>query len=352
MKVKDIILHLILTCCIAAWVPACVTNEMILPEEEDQSIWYNPAPVRTRPQTKAIEEFPTTSTFGSYAYWVPEGKTFDANKGDADVVTFINNEKVSYQSNLWKGVNTYYWPHYGSLTFMSYSPYELSSRSTEFDFECDKSTGISLTGFSLPNTIGYSDSKDDILITDIVKDLKGSSAYYTSGVPTVFKHRLCKVAVKASINNELDNAGDYIKITGITLKNIYTKGNYALVGGWSSQSELETYSNTPLDVSLALEPASVFEETLMIPQTTTVSDRGVGNEPILIVSYTTYIAGVQAKKEAVLKLYSGPGSLAAWEEGKLITYYISISTKDEYIEFSGSYNAWGDGGNDDINMGL
>ena len=352
MKVKDIILHLISTCCIAAGVSACVTNEKIVPEEEDKSIWYNPAPVKTRPQTKAIEEFPTTSTFGSYAYWVPEGKTFDANKGDADVVTFINNEKVSYQSNLWKGVNTYYWPHYGSLTFMSYSPYELSSRSTEFDFECNKSTGISLTGFSLPNTIGYSDSKDDILITDIVKDLKGSSAYYTSGVPTVFKHRLCKVAVKASINNELDNAGDYIKITGITLKNIYTKGNYALVGGWSSQSELETYSNTPLDVSLALEPASVFEETLMIPQTTTVSDRGVGNEPILIVSYTTYIAGVQAKKEAVLKLYSGPGSLAAWEEGKLITYYISISTKDEYIEFSGSYNAWGDGGNDDINMGL
>ena len=350
MKVKDIILHLISTCCIAAGVSACVTNEMIVPEVEDKSIWYNPAPVRTRPQTKVIEEFPTTSTFGSYAYMVPEGKTFDANKGD--VVTFINNEKVSFQSTVWRGSQTYYWPHYGSLTFISYSPYELSTRESEFDFDCDKSYGISLTGFSLPNTIGYSDSKDDILITDIVKDLKGSSAYYTSGVPTIFKHRLCKVAVKASINNVLDNAGDYIKITGITLKHIYTKGNYTLVGGWKTQSELKTYSNTPLDVSLALDPVSVFDGTLMIPQTTTVSDRGIGNEPTLVVNYTTYIAGVKDEKEATLKLYSGPGSLAAWEEGKLITYYLSISTKDEFIEFSGSYNAWVDDGNNDINMGL
>jgi hypothetical protein len=160
------------------------------------------------------------------------------------------------------------------------------------------------------------------------------------------------VAVKASINNVLDNAGDYIKITGITLKHIYTKGNYTLVGGWKTQSELKTYSNTPLDVSLALDPVSVFDGTLMIPQTTTVSDRGIGNEPTLVVNYTTYIAGVKDEKEATLKLYSGPGSLAAWEEGKLITYYLSISTKDEFIEFSGSYNAWVDDGNNDINMGL
>ena len=34
MKVKDIILHLISTCCIAAGVSACVTNEMIVPEVE------------------------------------------------------------------------------------------------------------------------------------------------------------------------------------------------------------------------------------------------------------------------------------------------------------------------------
>lgn len=352
MKVRTIILYFMAICCISAGVSACVSNEQLVPLEEDRTIWYNPAPVRTQHQTKAAEVFPTTSTFGSYAYMVPEGKTFDANKGDGDVTVFINNEEVSYQGNVWKGVNTYYWPHYGSLTFMSYSPYELSSRGSEFVFNCDKSSGISLSGFSLPNTAGYTASKDDILITDIVKDLESSTTtYHTSGVPTLFKHRLCKVAVKASLNNDLDLGTDYINVTGIKLQNIYTKGNYAQVGGWSDQSDLKTYSASQT-VSLGLTPDTVFEETLMIPQTTTVSDRGSGKEPKLIIFYTTCLSGVTADKSAELKLYSGPGSLAAWEEGKSITYYISISTKDEYIEFSGSYNAWDDAGNDDINMGL
>lgn len=336
----------------AAGVSSCVLSEKAAPLVEDRTIWYNPAPVKTLPQTKAVEAFPTSSSFGSYAYMVPEGKTYDANKADADVVTFIGNEKITYQTDRWKGTSTYYWPQTGSLTFISYAPYELSQRTDEFTFGCNKSDGISITGFSLPTTIGYTDSKDDILTTDFVKDLTGNAAYYASGVPTVFKHRLCKVAVKASVNNEL-GSGEYVRINSVSLQNVYTKGNYSSVGGWTFQSILKNYSIGELDKTLSMTPDVVFAETLMIPQTTTLSDRGTGNDPKLVVNYTVSQSGSSATtKTAELKLYSGPSTLSAWEEGKVVTYYISISTKDEYIEFNGLLRNWADPVYGDINMGL
>lgn len=346
MNVRNIILYMIAVCCMAAGVSSCVLSEKADPLVEDRTIWYNPAPVKTLPQTKEVEAFPTSSSFGSYAYMVPEGKTYDANKADADVVTFIGNEKITYQTDRWKGTSTYYWPLTGSLTFISYAPYELSQR-TDFTFGCNKSVGISITGFSLPTTIGYTDSKDDILTTDFVKDLTGNAAYYASGVPTVFKHRLCKVAVKASVNNEL-GSGESVQINSVSLQNIYTKGNYSSVGGWTFQPTLENYSIGALDKTLSMTPDVVFAETLMIPQTTTLSDRGPGNDPKLVVNYTVN----ENTKTAELKLYSGPSTLSAWEEGKVVTYYISISTKDEYIEFSGSLDDWEKAQDGDINMGL
>lgn len=339
MSVRRIISCFAVACIVAAGLSSCVVNEKITPVEEDRTIWYNIAPVKELPQTKAVNEFDKSKTFGSYAY-----------KG-SDL--FINNEEISYQTDKWvaKDGSKYYWPYSGTLTFISYAPYSLSSRP---GFSCTAASGISLSNVSLPNKVGYYEESNDILVADIARDLTKES-HPMSGVPTVFKHKLCKVAIKASRNSEL-NSGEYVRITGINLQNIYTEGNYTQSAGWSSQNGLKDYSNPSISsspITLALEPTFVFNETLMIPQTTTLSDRGPGKEPKLIVNYSVKLNGSSVdNKTAELKLYSGPSSPAAWEEGKVVTYYISISTKDEYIEFSGSLDAWDDAGNSDINMGL
>lgn len=319
----------------AVGLSSCLVNEKITPVEEDETIWYNIAPVKELPQTKAVNEFDKSKTFGSYAY-----------KG-SDL--FIDNEEISYQTDKWvaKDGSKYYWPYSGALTFMSYAPYSLSSRA---GFSCTEASGISLSNVTLPNTVGYYSESDDILVADIARDLTKES-HPMSGVPTVFKHKLSKVAVKASMNNNLTGS-DYVKITGVSLQYIYTKANYAQSGGWTSHSELETYSPGSLDVNLTLEPQYVFEETLMIPQPTTLSGRGTGKDPKLVVSYQMKIDGYTSNKTAELKLYTDPSSPAAWEEGKVVTYYISISTKDEYIEFDGLLGDWADPVYGDINMGL
>ena len=89
----------------------------------------------------------------------------------------------------------------------------------------------------------------------------------------------------------------------------------------------------------------------MIPQPT--SQAGRTEAPKIIVKYETRVGGVTETKTAELDLYNGPASLAAWEMGKDIIYNISISTKDEYIEFNASYTDWEEEVmNPDINVGL
>ena len=183
-------------------------------------------------------------------------------------------------------------------------------------------------------------------------DVTVNDEFSASVVPSFLIHRLCKVTVKAIFKYEL-GSGEYVRINSVSLQNIYTRGNYSSVGGWTFQPTLKDYSIGELDKTLSMTPDVVFAETLMIPQTTTLSDRGTGNDPKLVVNYTVSQSGSSATtKTAELKLYSGPSTLSAWEEGKVVTYYISISTKDEYIEFSGSLDAWDNAGKSDINMGL
>ena len=94
MKVRRIIYFFVSVLVLAVGLSSCVVDEKITPIEEDRNIWYNIAPIKTRPQTKAVNEFDKGKTFGSYAYKIPQGKTYDANKGDGDVVTFIDNEEI------------------------------------------------------------------------------------------------------------------------------------------------------------------------------------------------------------------------------------------------------------------
>lgn len=322
----------------------------------DRTIWYNLAPVKESVQTKAVTEY--TGDFGSFVFQLSEGKNFDNDKADATV--FAANAKISKGTDgLWRSSTPYYWPNDGSsLTFISYAPYYATLPS---GWSCTAADGFTITGHTLVNTVGYNEASKDVLVSGMAKDMTGNvtpGLYYTRGVPTLFKHILCKVKVVAHQNNSFDDDdsnpnNDYVTINSVSFTNIFTKGNFSSSAGWTGQSTTASYAFNPSpDIRLPsdLTQTEVFAETLMMPQPTTKGGRA--NAPTLKIDYTICTDGVTENKEATLALYNSIADLAAWDPGKIITYNLSISVKDEYIEFGGSPGAWTDGTGGDIDMGI
>ena len=347
MKIKNIISFVLA----AASLSSCFVNEKIAPEAVDTGIWYNLAPVKDEVQTKAIQQY--DGTFGSYAFLFPEGMAYDTDKGSAAVSEYISNAKIEKVGGVWKcATQMYSWPASGSLTFISYAPYELSSRA---GFSCTAAEGVKIPNFVLPATVGNTKPEYDILIAETAKDLTSNvdpGRYFTKGVPTLFKHKLSKVSIKAHLNNKLES-GEYVRITSIQLFNIYRDGDFD-GSKWTGLDNETDFSKITLEGdsgNLTLDSKALFAPTLMIPQPT--SQAGRTEAPKIIVKYETRVGGVTETKTAELDLYNGPASLAAWEMGKDIIYNISISTKDEYIEFNASYTDWEEEVmNPDINVGL
>lgn len=347
MKIKNIISFVLA----AASLSSCFVNEKIAPDAVDTGIWYNLAPVKDEVQTKAIQQY--DGTFGSYAFLFPEGMTYDTDKKSAAVSEYISNAKIEKVDGVWKcATQMYSWPTSGSLTFFSYAPYELPSLA---GVSCTAAEGVKITDFVLPATIGNTESKYDILIAETAKDLTSNvnpGRYFTKGVPTLFKHKLSKVSIKAHLNNELES-GEYVKITSIQLFNIYIGGDFdgSKWTGLDNETDFPEINLSDDKGDLTLESKTLFAPTLMIPQPT--SQAGRPEAPKIIVEYETRVGGDTETKTAELALYNGPSSLAAWEMGKDIIYNISISTKDEYIEFNASYTDWEEEVmNPDINVGL
>lgn len=317
---------------------SCIMNEKEDYMTEDQTIWYDIAPVRTEVQTKAVTAFPTSLTFGSYAYNIPAGKTYDYNS--AEGVVYIDNAEISYNASAgqWKcSEKMYFWPKNGSsLTFFAYSPYNLSGLS------CSCSGGIRIDDFTVETTPGNAGTHIDILVAGIVKDKTSNEG---SGVPTIFQHKLARVDVVATLNNELEG-GEYAYIKSVKFNNIYTSGDF-IGGAWTNHNGKQTYQNTGMtQVNLSYGTTSmIFPKTVMIPQPMT----GASNPPSMTIVYRTH--NHTSDQTQNIPLYNGPATAAAWEPGKDITYHIYISTKDEYIDFDAVPSDWVSEDDNDITLG-
>lgn len=327
-----------------------------VPGRQDvRQVLFMPAPVRGE-STRAVNvsAYPATSTFGTYAYMLPSGKTWDADRDEAEPYIFGADNKgveISKVNDVWKNADrAYYWPAAASLTFFSYSPYGLDGVS------CSREKGIRIENFSIDGnaagTVGYRSDVCDLLVSNLSKDLNLGGTPKPGGdgaVPVVFRHILSKVKVVAFLNGEPD-AGKTVTINSVSISNIYGLGTYD-DGQWSGLSGEKAYSSSP-DRTLEWKDgkpvdAEVFPEMYMIPQVTTKGNRAEAPE----ISVTVTKSG-EAQFVRKFPLYADASSLAAWEQGKAVVYHISVSVKDEYIEFDGSLEDWRDSGNNDINIGV
>lgn len=286
-------------------------------------------------RTKApLEAYPTTVPFVSSAWYLPQGKKWDANKADAQL--YISSAVISYDSatKVFKAETPYYWPKKGSLTFMAYSP-----ESAKIQITKDK--GVEITGWE---TNG-SDKRIDLMVADMVKNKSANgTSYGMVGVPIVFRHILSKVAVTAFIEKEEPNKEIYLN--RIIFHNVYGKADFN-GSEWTNRDDVHDVDNT-LTPAIQLGPGkqTIIETMLLIPQSLSAIGTTRGNVEMDIY-YT--IDNETSKDEHVIISLNQHG--AAWERGKYTEYQIIFGTSDHPIDFVGSVSDWTDYGNTDIVIG-
>lgn len=274
-------------------------------------------------RTKA-PSYPRDVPFVSSAWYLPQGKKWDANKADAQL--YISSAVISYDdaTGKFKAATPYYWPKKGSLTFMAYSP-----ESAKIQITKDK--GVVVTGWA---TNG-SDKRIDLMVADIAKAKDKSAngtSYVIAGVPIVFKHILSKVAVTAFLEDGV--TGKKIYLNKIIFRNVYGKADFN-GSEWTNRGDVHDIVNTLPAIELVPDKQTIIETMLLIPQSLSNIE--------MEIHYT--INGID--KTEIKSLKHG----AAWERGKYTEYQIIFGTSDHPIDFGGSVSDWTGHENTDIVIG-
>ena len=285
-------------------------------------------------RTKAPGTYPKDVPFVSSAWYLPQGKKWDAHKADAQ--PYISSAVISYDgaTNKFKAETPYYWPKKGSLTFMAYSPESDKIKIT-------KEEGVVVTGWA---TNG-SDKRIDLMVADIVKDKSANgTSYGMVGVPIVFRHILSKVAVTAFIEKE--EPGKEIFLNEIIFRNVYGKADFN-GSEWTNRDEVHVIDNKLTQaIKLGVDKTHIIETMLLIPQS--LSAIGTRGNVEMEIYYTINDNGVSKDKNVTISLNKHG---AAWERGKYTEYQIIFGTSDRPIDFEGSVSDWTDYGNTDIVIG-
>lgn len=356
---------------------SCVKNEVReVSIHGDGQILYNPAPLRSMTTKADVQttKFPTNSTFGSCAWYLPGGNKWDDHHAAAatDPVAptpYIPKTEISYNlvipndfnSGVWRNNDkSYYWPMNGSLTFISWAPYDDSR------FSVNREEGFKITNWTMENTPGYgiktqatagksseTDPKVDILLS-YTKDCTRNTA--NGKVPTIFSHLLCKVKVEARLAKPLETDENPWKVTSVILSDIYTKGDYStyvkdesnkitLSKLWRNQSDRRSYEYNPTNPVFVKygeggigTGAVIFPETLFMPQFLT--ERVEGNSTTLPMITIECENGKGEKQTLKGLLYKNASSLSVWNQGKSITYVITIGNETAYIDFTANVDGW------------
>lgn len=323
---------------------ACSKNEVVpAVSGENVEISYKVAP---RTKADATQAFGTKNVFASWAYYLPNGRSWDANRTEAK--EYISNSEISFNDGVWKNKDiSYYWPNGGSLTFFAYS---LNSSSltnkfgTDTHFTCENydnpETHVSQYGISgmlnldtHPNT--------DFLVADIAIDKNAHENIYNfNGVPTLFKHKLSRV--KFAVKKKSDYPGATITLNSITFKNLVNGMTYTqyrkeeakglipdYISDFGASRSTQEYTKTDFKVSssTSFDPVPDANEVryIYIPQDFK-SVEEEGKIATIEVKYTV------TDKEGISKTYTKTLKVKdifdSWKIGKRYTFNLMFSLNE------------------------
>jgi len=322
-------------------------------------------------QTKAAGDAATTlnaegfTTFYTYANLFPE-------IGDTQV--YMDNVAINYTADpkQWAPARDYYWPKAAGSYINFYSYVNTASQDPAITFNSEKTVA----------TATYSDktiaAADNILLADAALKQNGNLTTYTgisgvtSGVPTLFRHLLAKVAFKVQLvtTDEKKSANTKFVVTilnaGETLSNVKAdqKGSYTATNtfddvkhtlAWtapaiwtpSASPVIETINFLTPELTLAKntitsgDPADLLAERSVMPQTLdadndfTLSykvDTYYDEEASPYMSETFKVTG---------KLATLVSTIGAWNKNTKITYTIKIDPVGNKVTFDPAVEEWG-----------
>ena len=281
----------------------------------------------TAAQTKSTTAFPITSTFMSSAYQLNSGQSWDSNY--ASLTLKFGPEEVKYMGTYWSTDKKHFWEDGKTLTFFSYAPASLSSLGLTISEE-----GVSVNAWDVTD-----DSKKDrlILVADIAKDkVKNESFAGFTGVPTHFRHKLCKVSIRLA--KSTFSEADEIYVTKLSIGSYYAKADFKKGGtdaeSWTnlrnSVSETVLYEDA---AGKLLSDEFWVLDNVMIPQTLTA-------DSYLTISYKSVKSGVTKDEGPVTLYFMRDFRSGIWAIGTHVTYTLKVGVGMFPIQFGASAGAW------------
>ena len=282
----------------------------------------------TAAQTKATTAFPTTSTFMSSAYQLNSGQSWDSNYASSTLK--FGPEEVKYMGTYWSTDDKHFWEDGKTLTFFSYAPASLSSLGLTISKE-----GVSVNAWDVTD-----DSMKDkqILVADVAKDkVKNESFAGFTGVPTHFRHKLCKVSIRLA-ESTFSEADEEIYVTKLSIGSYYAKADFKKGG-----TDAESWTNLQKSVSETvlyedakgklLSDAFWVLDNVMIPQTLTA-------DSYLTISYKSVKSGVTNNEGPVTLYFMRDFRSGIWAIGTHVTYTLKVGAGMFPIQFEASAGAW------------
>ena len=281
----------------------------------------------TAAQTKATTAFPTTSTFMSSAYQLNSGQSWDSDYASSTLK--FGPEEVKYMGTYWSTDDKHFWEDGKTLTFFSYAPASLSSLGLTISKE-----GVSVDDWDVTDA-----SKKDklILVADVAKDkVKNESFAGFTGVPTHFRHKLCKVSIRLA--ESTFSEADDIYVTKLSIGSYYAKADFKKGG-----TDAESWTNLRNSVSeTVLYEAATGKllsdefwvlDNVMIPQTLTA-------DSYLTISYKSVKSGVIKDEGPVTLYFMRDFRSGIWAIGTHVTYTLKVGAGMFPIQFEASADAW------------
>lgn len=352
-------------------VSACSTDK-ITPEDQvnRHQLQFTIPPIKSSAtRSTSFSAFDQSQTFGTTAYQLADGKNWTDDCSEA-TKTGIDGKEISYQNGVWKAEDgsVYYWDDFsGSLTFLSWYPYDMTTKGLSINAN---TKDFNYTDWTMKNTAGYGYTKDnagkyvrnttdgsiDLLLAESYECTEANSG---DGVLTQFVHQLCNVKFYAMLLDEPEDDEEF-HITKVELSGIYTVADLqkaatptVLTGIWDKYSDAKTYTYTPTSTSTIdltydadnKTETEIFPQTLMLPQSV-LSNSSSSRVPKVTIYYKDKSGTSHTLQGALATNITS--DLAAWQAGKSITYHIYISTKDYWIDFNASTDSWTEGTGTDI----
>lgn len=351
---------------VAALLSSCTQSELLNNEtNEDRPMTFQAVVGKnslTRTYGTNQTAYPTTSSFGTTAFFVQSGD-WKNNRAEATTTTYIDKQEVKYYANeetpytadTWHIAYAAYWPKQGSLTFFSYSPYSVKDKVT-----IGKESGVKVTDYDLTENKNV-----DLMVADIAADKNANTTTYAfNGVPTLFRHKLTQIGFVVKLYKDysikdgenLKAGHKVITLKSINISNIYNKGTYTqgadatnCVGTWTPDATLSsaTYTffsgNQELSTTDFAAPTDNDCQIYYLPQTFTEQSTAEIEVKYTIDTYTSEEEEKSTEEVTYTKLLKDikegdPGSICSWGINKKITYTITIGL--DLIYFDPAVQEW------------